>query len=69
MNTVKLTTILYAIVSLAGNGTIFLIVPPEYKIYLLFAFNLIQVVLALIDPTYTLKKLGMTKQEYLGRVK
>ena len=59
---------LHFIVNLAVNGPIFGVVPDAYKPWALLIFNLAQVILAFIDPTYTIAKLGLSKKEYLGRI-
>ena len=59
---------LHLIVNLAVNGTLFSIVPEEYKTYAILGFNFLQVILAFMDPTYTIQKLGMSKTEYLGKI-
>ena len=64
----KIKGALHLIVNLALNGTLWIIVPGEYKIYALVALNLVQVALAYLDPTYTLKQLGVSREEYLGTV-
>ena len=64
----KLKTFLLLVINLIINGTIWLFVPIEYKVWVLLVGNLIQVYLSFIDPTYTLQKLGMGKREYLGRI-
>lgn len=63
----KIKGILHLIINLAGNGTIWTMIPEEYKMYALFVFNLVQIIYAFLDPTYTLAQLGMKKEEYLGR--
>ena len=64
MNNLK--SFLHLVVNFALNGAIFTLVPSEYKVYAILGFNLLQVYLAYIDPTYALKKLGMSRQEYLA---
>ena len=54
---------------MAVNGTLWTILPAEYKAYAIVVVNLIQVVIAFYDDSYVLQKLGMSKQEFLGRVK
>lgn len=60
----KAKGLFHALVNIVGNILVLGIVPTEYKIYVLLAFNLIQVVLAYLDPTYALvaigRKLGRT---------
>lgn len=63
-----LKQLLHFIVSLAANGAIWAVVPEDYKPYAILLFNLVQVGLAYIDPTYTIQKLGMSKGEFLGKV-
>ena len=65
----KLKSFLHLVINFAINGAIFTLVPSEYKVYVILGFNLIQVYLAYIDPTYTLQKLGMSKKEYLAGIK
>ncbi len=60
--------ILLLIVNLAVNGTLFAVLPAEWKVWAILAVNLIQVALAFFDPAYTIQKLGLSKSEYLGRV-
>lgn len=67
--TTKIKAILYLIINLAVNGGILAAVPIEYKAISLLVFNCLQVVLAFIDPTYAIQKLGISKQQYLGKVK
>lgn len=64
----QLKMVLLLVVNLAVNGTLFAILPPEYKVYGILAVNLIQVVLAFVDPSYTIAKLGLSKSEYLGKI-
>ena len=59
---------LHLVVNLAVNGTIFSVIPEDFKPWAILVFNLAQVVLAFLDPTYTIQKLGMTRREYLGKV-
>lgn len=66
--TAKIKGILYLAINLVMNGTIFVVVPPEYKPYVFLVANSIQVFLAFIDPTYVIQKLGISKSEYLGRI-
>ncbi len=66
MNSAKLKAILYLIINLAVNGGILTVVPVEYKAIVLLIFNSIQVILAFLDPEYTLQKLGWDKKRYLG---
>lgn len=49
---------LHGLVNIAGNGAIFSLVPSPYKEYVLLAFNLISLILAFIDPSYTFQKFG-----------
>ena len=65
----KAKSFLHLVVNFIANGAIFTLVPPEYKVYAILGFNLIQVYLAFIDPSYTLRKLGISRQEYLSGVK
>lgn len=67
--TAKIKGILQVVVNIAGNGGIIAFVPIEYKAIALLVFNIIQVIYAYLDPTYTITKLGMTKQEFLGQAK
>ena len=53
---------LHGIVSIFGNGVIFELVPAPYKVWALLVFNIIQVIYAYIDPTYTVHLLGKAKQ-------
>lgn len=69
MDIAKLKGLLHAIINIAGNGAILTVVPEDYKPYALAIFNLVQVVLAFTDPTYTIQKLGMSKGEYLGKTR
>jgi hypothetical protein len=68
MNNAKLKAILYLIINLGVNGGIIAVVPVEYKAIALLVFNCVQVVLAFIDPAYTIQKLGISKSEYLGQI-
>lgn len=63
----QLKAVLLLIVNLAINGTLFAVLPAEWKVWAILAVNLIQVAIAFADPTYTIQKLGMTKSEYLGK--
>ena len=67
MNT-KLKAILYLIINLGVNGGIIAAVPADYKAIALLVFNCIQVVLAFLDPSYVLQKLGWDKARYLGAI-
>lgn len=60
---------LHFAVNLAVNGSVLAFVPEDWKPLALLVFNLAQVVLAFLDPSYAIQKLGMTKGEYLGKVK
>lgn len=64
----RIKGLLHLIVNLALNGTIFAVVPADYKTWAVLVVNLAQVVLAFLDPSYTIQKLGMSKQEYLGKI-
>ena len=65
----KAKSFLHLVINFVINGAIFTIVPAEYKVYVILGFNLLQVYLAYIDPTYTIQKLGMSRKEYLGAIK
>ena len=65
----KLKAFLLLIINLAVNGSLWLFVPVEYKGLAILAVNLIQVAIAYYDPTYTIAKLGISKQQYLGKAK
>ena len=56
------------IINLAVNGSLWLIVPIEYKIWAILALNLIQVFIAFRDPSYVLQQLGWNKERYLGAI-
>jgi len=60
---------LHAIINFVGNGAIFTFIPDPIKIYAILVFNIVQALYAYFDPTYTLKKIGMSKGEYLGKTK
>ena len=64
----NLKGVLLVVINLAVNGTLWAIVPADYKIWAILLVNLAQVALAFIDPTYTIQKLGMSKSEYLGKI-
>ena len=66
--TAQIKGVLLVIVNLALNGTLWAVVPADYKVYAILAVNLVQVGLAFLDPSYTLKQLGLSKQEYLGTI-
>ena len=65
----KIKGVLLVIVNLALNGTLWAVVPVDYRVYAILGVNLVQVVLAFLDPAYTIQKLGMSKEQYLGAVK
>lgn len=60
---------LSGIINVVVNSGILAVVPPDYKVWALLAFNLVQVIYMFFDPSYAFTKLGMTKQEYLGAIK
>ena len=62
----NLKGILHGIVSVVGNGAIFAFLPDEYRIWVLLAFNIVQVVLAFIDPSYAVNLIKMGKMDQLG---
>ena len=64
----KIKGALHLVINLAVNSGILAFVPLEYKALVLLVFNLAQIVYAYMDPTYVLKQLGVSKQEYLGKV-
>ena len=64
----QLKALLFIVINMAVNGTLWTILPAEYKAYAIVAVNLIQVAIAFYDPSYTIQKLGWTKQTYLGAV-
>lgn len=56
----KAKGILHVIVNLGGNGMIFELVPVDYRPVVFLVFNLLGIVYAYLDPTYTFQKLGKT---------
>lgn len=65
----QLKALLLLIVNLALNGSLWLFVPIEYKGLAILIVNLLQVAICYFDPTYAIQKIGMSKSEYLGRIK
>lgn len=66
---VQFKAVLNGIINVVVNSGIIAIVPPDYKVWVLLAFNLVQVLYMYFDPTYAFRKLGMTKEQYLGAIK
>jgi len=70
MNESKVKGVLHALVNIGGNLLVLGVVPVEYKLYALLAFNILQVVYAYLDPTYVFQKLGkklgrkLSKEDY-----
>jgi hypothetical protein len=60
----KLKALFLLIVNLVVNGTLWAVIPGEYKVFVILAVNLIQVAIAFYDPTYVLQNLGLSKGEY-----
>lgn len=54
----NLKATLSGIINIVVNSGIIAIVPPEYKVWALLGFNLVQVVYMFYDPTYAFQKLG-----------
>lgn len=66
---VKIKAFLYGIISLVGNGAILLVLPEEWRPYLLVGFNLVQVAYAFFDPSYTIHQIQIGKRDALGNRK
>lgn len=54
----KLKAGIYGIISLVGNGAILAVLPDPYRLYAFLAFNVLQVLYAFFDPSYTVHLLG-----------
>lgn len=61
MDSTKIKSALHTAVSVGGNLLVLGIVPDAYKVYVLLAFNIAQVLYAFFDPTYAFQKIGKTK--------
>lgn len=55
--------LLHGVINIAGNGVIFELIPQPYKMWALLVFNLLQVVYAFLDPSYTVHLMGKKKEE------
>jgi len=58
---VKLKGFLHLIVNLSGNAAIWSFIPENYKLWVWMGFNIIAVVYAYLDPTYTFEMIKMGK--------
>jgi hypothetical protein len=54
----KIKVSLHAFINIVGNLLVVGLIPPEYKLYVLMAFNTVQVIYAYFDPTYVFQQLG-----------
>lgn len=54
----QIKSLLYALINIGGNLIVLGVVPAEFKVYALLAFNILQVVYAYYDPTYVFQQLG-----------
>jgi len=65
----KIKGILNTIINIAGNGAIFMAIPSPYKVYAILGFNILQVIYAYLDPTYTVEMMEMGKMDRFGNKK
>lgn len=65
----KTKGVLHTIVNIVGNGAILFALPDSVKIYFIFGFNILQVVLAFLDKTYTVEMIKMGKIDQFGNKK
>lgn len=64
----KIVGILHIIAQVLAQGAIIALFPVEMQQYLQGVVVIIGIVIAYIDPTNTIEKLGMSKQQYLGSI-
>jgi hypothetical protein len=62
----KLKGTIHTIINIVGNGAILAFLPSPISIYAILAFNVLQVVYAYLDPTYTVNLLKMGKIDING---
>lgn len=67
MDKTKVKATLHTIINIVGNGAILFALPDNIKVYAIFGFNILQVVLAFLDKTYTVEMIKMGKINQLGK--
>lgn len=56
--TTQTKAVIHGVLSVVANAGILAAVPDTYKVWVLLAWNLIQVLVAFFDPTYAYQNLG-----------
>ena len=67
MQNVTFKGILQGIITVAGNGAIFALIPEPFKNWAILAFNVILVVYNFLDPSFAVHLMQIGKMDSLGR--